>query len=62
MNPIARCIAVLFPAPLGPRKPKISPVSTERENCCRARTRRRPDHERYSFVIPSYSNASGISF
>src|ERR1051325_524708 len=31
IRPIARCMAVVFPAPLGPRKPKISPRSTRKE-------------------------------
>ena len=62
MNPMAKWMAVLFPAPFGPRKPNISPRSTASEKSSSARIRLLPVHDRYSFMIRSYSSTGGISF
>src|SRR5260370_34467992 len=43
---------VVFPAPLGPRRPKIVPRGTRREMPSTARTSRRFQRERYTFVRP----------
>ena len=60
INPIARWIAVLLPAPFEPRNPKISPVSTVREKSSKARRPRLLSHPRYSFVILSNSRTEVI--
>src|ERR1700678_3107352 len=53
-------MAVLLPAPFGPRKPKISPASTERLKLSRARRRRLLAKLRYSFVTLSNSSTKRI--
>src|ERR1022692_1747008 len=53
-------MAVLLPAPFGPRKPKISPASTVRLKSSRARRRRLLAKLRYSFVTWSNSSTKRI--
>src|SRR5205085_10381399 len=57
MSPIAMWMAVVLPAPLGPRKPSISPRSTVSEKPSSARTRESARKPRYSLVSPSNSRA-----
>src|SRR5690242_12144728 len=62
MKPIARWMAVVFPAPFGPRNPKISPASTFREKSARAWTARPESQLRYSLVMPSYSRTTDTAW
>src|SRR5579864_3714623 len=52
-------MAVVLPAPFGPKNPKISPESTRREKLSSARTVRPENQLRYSLVMPSYSRTAG---
>jgi hypothetical protein len=52
MSPISILMVVVFPAPLGPTKPKISPSSTEKERSSTAVTRL-PGRSSKTFVSPS---------
>src|SRR5579864_3699823 len=52
-------MAVVLPAPFGPKNPKISPESTRREKLSSALTVRPENQLRYSLVMPSYSRTAG---
>src|SRR5215469_15571481 len=52
-------IAVVLPAPFGPRKPNISPRSTRNEKSSRALTRSLRKRLRYSLLMLSNSSAAG---
>jgi len=59
MKPIARWMAVVFPAPLGPRNPNISPLWTWSEKLSSAAIRA-PVKRLYSLLMFSNSRAKGI--
>src|SRR5690554_6519004 len=53
MRPVSILMVVVLPAPLGPRKPKMSPCFTEKETSRTASTRLRVKPRRNSFRKPS---------